>query len=63
MEAGKILMAEAPHAADDQGQGVAQGEHRRGAGAGREAERTGLLQRSQVDHGVAARPSVLVRGP
>src|SRR5262249_10121511 len=49
VEAGKVLASEAAHPAGDQRQRIADGQHRGGAGTGSEPERTGFLERPQVD--------------
>ena len=49
MEAGEILAAETPHLADDQRQGVADGQHRRGARARGQPQRAGFFQRAKLD--------------
>ena len=59
MEAGEILAAEIPHAADHQRQGIAHRQHRRRAAARGQAQGASLFDGTQFEHHVAARPSVL----
>ncbi len=64
VEAGEVLVREVAHPAQHEGQGVADGDHGRGAGAGRQAERTDLLQRAEHegDVGRAGQRAVAVAG-